>query len=329
MAALVDAHHRTIDYLRVSITDRCNLRCSYCMPHEGVDLLQHSDVLSYEEILRIISVSVHLGISKVRLTGGEPLVRRNVCSLISRIAKIPGVKDLSLTTNGVLLKDMAAALFEAGMRRINVSLDSLNAENYRKITGRDHFQDVWEGIAEAESIGFHPIKINVVMMAGVNDHELDDFAKLAIERPYSIRFIEYMPIGRAAASNGHGFFSESQMRARIEAHGRLVPVTPSRFDGPSRRFRFLSGKGEIGLISGMSRRFCATCNRLRLTSDGKLRPCLWSDREVDVKGPLRDGCSDDDLARLVRQAAAQKPERPATGHAMSQNTQRSMSAIGG
>lgn len=329
MDHIVDGFNRRIEYLRVSITDRCNLRCKYCMPPSGLRLGMHEDILSYEEILRVVRVAAAMGVKKVRITGGEPLLRRNVLQLIRAIKAVPGINDLSLTTNGVLLKTMAGALWKAGLRRINVSLDTLNPLKFRKIAGRDHHRNIWEGIAQAEHVGFSPIRLNTVVMRGVNDDELDHFARLAMNRPYAVRFIEYMPVGSLVPWDRSKFMSGAEIKERLEAFGPLIPVPRSNFDGPSERFRFQYGKGEIGLIGAVSKHFCHTCNRLRLTSDGKLRPCLLADDEVDVKTALRGDCSDGELRRLILGAVARKMEtsRLATGNI--HQSGRSMSGIGG
>lgn len=329
MDALVDPYGRKIDYLRVSITDRCNLRCFYCVPSGPPDLLERSELLSFEEILRVIRVAATLGVVKVRLTGGEPLVRRNVCDLVRKVNDIPGIAEVSLTTNGVLLKQMGRSLFEAGLRRINVSLDTMNPEKFNTITGRDLYHQVWEGITEAESVGFRPLKINVVVVRGVNDDEVGDFAQLAMEEPYAIRFIEYMPIGNPATQNGSRFVSIEAIKQRLEAFGRLFSVPSRALAGPALRYRYAWGRGEIGLIGAVSSHFCHSCNRLRLTSDGRIRPCLFSDRETDVKGFLRMPASDAEIAGVIRRAVVGKPKSRTMDNESCRITRRGMSAIGG
>ena len=329
MADNTDRCNREITYLRVSITDRCNLRCLYCMSPRGVRLLDHADILSYEEILRVVEVSARLGITKVRLTGGEPLLRRNVCELVRAITNVPGVQDVSLTTNGVLLQDMARPLRDAGLRRINVSLDTLSPLNFRRITRRDLYSDVWRGIREAETVGFDPIRINVVTIRGINDDELGRFAQLSREKPYSFRFIEYMPTGNLDDWDVWKFMPADEIRTRLEEYGPLLAIPRNGSDGPSCRFRFPDGVGEIGLISPISHHFCDSCNRLRLTADGKLRSCLFSDFEVDVKGPLRDRCSDTELARLIRESIAKKPKKHGITTETKQGRLPAMSRIGG
>lgn len=303
---LIDPCNRRLNYLRISITDRCNLRCAYCLPSEDIPRLAHEEVLRYEEILRIVRVGVHLGISKIRVTGGEPLVRKGVVGFLSELARIPEIKDLSLTTNGVLLKDHLEALTSAGISRINISLDTLNPERYRRITGVDAFHAVWEGIQDAHARGLRPIKLNVVALAGVNDDELVDLARLSLEFPFHVRFIEFMPIGRSRIENGSPLLVPD-IQERIGALGKLVPVERTEMDGPAQRYRFEGAPGEIGFIPVISHQFCRRCNRLRLTASGQLRPCLLSDRQEDLKAPLRRGCSDAELAEVFFNATRHKP----------------------
>jgi cyclic pyranopterin phosphate synthase len=324
-----DHCNRRITYLRVSITDRCNLRCFYCMPRNGLRLLDHADILSYEEILRIINVSAQMGIRKVRLTGGEPLLRRNVCHLIRGIMNVRGIEDVGLTTNGVLLQEMARPLWEAGLRRINVSLDSLNPLKFRKITRRDHYSEVWQGIREAQSVGFNPIRINVVVVKGVNDDELGQFARLSMERPYSFRFIEYMPIGKLPAWDASKFMAGNEIRVRLEQYGRLHPIPRNSSDGPCLRFRYEGARGEIGFICPITSHFCDSCNRLRLTADGKLRSCLLSEHEVEIRDSLRRHCSDAQLAVLIHEAIVKKPKKHEVHTGSTQRCIRHMSRIGG
>jgi cyclic pyranopterin phosphate synthase len=305
-ARLIDPCNRHLNYLRVSITDRCNLACAYCLPKESVPRLAHDTILRYEEILRIVQVAVRLGISKVRVTGGEPLVRKGVYEFLSSLSAVPGLRDISLTTNGVLLKDAIERIREAGISRLNISLDTLRPDRYRSITGMDFFGRVWDGILAAESLGFHPIKLNAVALQGVNDDELIDLARLSFEHAFHVRFIEFMPIGRSQFA-GKPTLLVPEIMQRIAALGALVPVPRSDHDGPARRYRIEGARGEIGFISAISRHFCDRCNRLRLTAAGQLRPCLLSDRQQDLKGPMRRGCSDDDLAELFFKTIRLKP----------------------
>jgi len=314
---LVDTYDRHLNYLRVSITDRCNLACIYCKPDRCVPKLEHKEILSYEEILRLMRIVIPLGITKVRLTGGEPLVRKGVCDFISTLTALDGLKDVSLTTNGIFLKDKLKRIKEAGIRRLNVSLDSLDRKKYQEITGFDGFQKVWEGLDMARKMGFDPIKVNAVVMRGINDNELLDFARLTFKYPYHVRFIEYMPIGVSESDHPFKYMPTSLLQEKINSFRKLIPVPRGPNDGPSQRFRFEESLGEIGFISPMSHHFCRTCNRLRLTASGQLRPCLLSNREIDIRGPLRSGASDHELADIFRKAALSKeaehhltPEHP-------------------
>lgn len=327
--SIVDRFNRRIDYLRIAITDRCNLRCFYCMPQKGIAQYAHSEILTYEEIFRIVQTAAGIGFNKIRLTGGEPLVRRNVCDLVHRLAGISEIQDLALTTNGVHLVQMADELFSAGLKRINISLDTLNPFKFYRITRSDKFKTVWKGISDTESVGFSPVKINVVVMRGVNDDEIGAFARLSLDKPYNIRFIEFMPIGLVNCWRPDRFMPVSEIKAKIEAMAPLEPVQKTRLDGPAERYRFPSAKGEIGFIGAISRHFCRSCNRLRLTPDGALRPCLMSDEEIDVKTPLRKGCSVQDLEALFYQAVELKPLRPPMALHNNATGGRMMSRIGG
>ncbi len=305
---LVDREKRHLNYLRISITDRCNLRCIYCVPEGRIPKLPHDDILSYEEILRLVTVGIGLGIRKVRITGGEPLVRKGALDLLRRLTRMPDLDDVSLTTNGVLLAEYARRIADTGVHRINISLDTLQRRKYAQITGYDHFDRVWEGIQRAHAAGIDPIKINVVAMRGINDDEILAFGRLAMETPFHIRFIEYMPIGNSRTSSRDQILTP-EIQERIAALGSLTPVDSGRNDGPARRYRIAGGRGEIGFISALSQHFCRRCNRLRLTADGKLRACLLSDRYLSVKEALRGGASDDALADIFRAAVGQKAER--------------------
>lgn len=329
---LTDQHKRTIDYLRISVTDRCNLSCSYCRPREGMKVMPHREILTYEEILRLVSVAVPLGISRIRVTGGEPLVRRGIAGLIASLRDCAGIEDVSLTTNGVLLEEMADSLYAASMPRLNVSLDSLDPQRFARITGGDHWDRVWRGITKAEALGFFPLKINVVPVRGVNNDEAADFARLTLERRLHVRFIEYMPIGGNDRWHRDACVPSTEVRAAIErALGPLVPFASHNSAGPSDNYQVPGAKGVIGFISPITRHFCASCRRLRLTADGKIRPCLLSDTEIDVKSPMRGGCEDPELERLLRLSIEIKPER----HRLSGDGaeagcfQRTMSRIGG
>jgi cyclic pyranopterin phosphate synthase len=326
---LIDRYRRHLNYLRVSITDRCNLRCLYCNPEDKIPKLPHSEILSYEEILRVVRVGVDLGITKVRVTGGEPLLRKDVCDLLRSLSAIEAISDVSLTTNAVLLEPLLPQIWDAGVRRLNISLDSLDAAKYREITGRDYFNRVWRAIEAAHAMGFSPIKINVVALQGYNDREITELARLSIDWPFHVRFIEYMPIGFAEVQK-ESYLSSAQIKQRLTAIAPLKLVDRDTIDGPAQRYRFEGGLGEVGFISAMSHHFCGTCNRLRLTASGRLRACLMSDQEVDLKGQLRGGASDEHLARIFHLAVRHKP---ASHHMDNSRPVRSttcpMSSIGG
>jgi cyclic pyranopterin phosphate synthase len=330
MKPLFDDYHRKINYLRLSITDRCNLRCRYCMPEEGVELIEHGDLLTYEEIRKVIEIFTRNGISKVRLTGGEPLVRKGVVDLIKGIAHIEGVQDLSLTTNGVLLKEYAAALVEAGLRRINVSLDTLHPERFAFITRRDKFNEVWSGIEEALRHPLAPLKVNVVVIKGFNDDEIKDFARLSFIYPLHIRFIEFMPMWEAGKWDRAKIVPSAQIMEEIKEIGELTPIGPEANDGPAKRYYLKGSAGEIGFISPISSHFCEQCNRLRLTPDGRIRTCLFSDDEIDLKGVLRgSGTEEKKVEEVLYQALQVKPEGHSIGDRRFKKCQRGMHAIGG
>lgn len=329
MADLIDSFNRKIDYLRISITDRCNLRCRYCMPEDGIELIPHDGILTFEEIIRVVQVFATSGISKIRLTGGEPLVRRGVVDLIHRLGRIQGIGDLSLTTNGVPLESFAQRLFMAGLKRINISLDSLRPERFHHITRRDAFHRVWAGIEKSLQVGFHPVKLNIVAIRGFNEDEIINFARLTIDRPLHVRFIEYMPSGEGQAWKPEDVLTIHQIKEEIE---RLMPLSEENSEshnGPATTYRWKGAKGRIGFISPVSSHFCERCNRLRLTSDGKLRPCLFSDDEIDLRGYLRNGCDDRKLAELLELALRKKPRGHAINTHYFKKCQRNMSSIGG
>jgi len=326
---LIDSFNRNLTYLRVSITDRCNLRCMYCVPPRAlIPRLAHSEVLRYEEILRIVRIGVQLGITKIRVTGGEPLVRKGVYDFLAELGRIEGLKDISLTTNGVLLKDNLARIQNAGIKRLNVSLDSLYPERFERITGYDCFSRVWEGIEAAHSMGFSPIKINTVAMKGINDDELINIAKLSFTYPFHMRFIEYMPIGDHHLDRNVRILAP-EIIERISPLGELVPIRRDIDGGPAERYRFRDAQGEIGIIQPLSNHFCHLCNRLRLTAGGQLRPCLLSDRQEDLKGIIRKGCLDGDIVKLFLQAVRFKPMEHHVDTGEPEEIKATMSSIGG
>jgi len=319
-----DSFNRNINYLRISVTDRCNLRCIYCMPAEGIKLLPHNEILSYEEILKIIKIATTIGISKIRITGGEPLLRKDVVSFIEKTVRIEQIKDIGMTTNGVLLKKYAKDLYQAGLKRINVSLDSLEEDKFKKITRFGFLKDVLEGIESAYRVGLNPIKINVVVMRGINDDEIEKFARLSLQVPYQIRFIEFMPIGH----NYWGeelFISTKEIKQKIQYNvGTLTPVQVKK-SGPAEYFMLEGAKGLLGFISPLTTHICSMCNRLRLTADGKLRPCLFSDKEIDLKKILRSGASQEEIKQILIKAIQLKPQ----GISIESKPLRPMSTIGG
>ena len=327
--ALVDRYQRPITYLRVSVTDRCNLRCVYCMPADGIPLRRHEDILRYEEIVRVVRTAVGMGVCSVRLTGGEPLARHGVTGLVGMLRMIPDLRELTMTTNGTLLTAQAQALAEAGLDRVNVSLDTLRPERFRAITRMGEVGDVLAGIEAAESAGLTPIKLNTVVMRGVNDDEVVELARLTLEHPWHVRFIESMPLGCGALWGEDRCVLGSEVRQRIEA--ALGPLSPARgpsSSGPARTYRLEGGLATVGFITPWSEHFCPSCNRLRLTADGRLRLCLLSEMEVDLRGPLRAGAGEMELRRLIEQAVEHKP----MGHHLAETggpAGRAMSQIGG
>ena len=307
MTGLSDSFQRPINYLRISVTDRCNLRCIYCMPAGGVYLLPHPDILTYEEIYTVAKAAAELGINKVRISGGEPLVRSSLPRLIQMLSQIDAIDDISLTTNGILLGRYAAELKSAGLRRVNVSLDTLRQDRFESITRCSYnLGDVLEGIDAARSAGLNPVKINMVVMSGINDDEVLNFATKTINDGWHVRFIELMPVA-ASSTIALQFVPVSDMRSRLEQLGELEPCLPGIGNGPASYFRFPQATGTIGFITPISEHFCFRCNRLRLTADGKLRPCLLAEEEIDLKQPLRSGISSGGLKQLIEEAVAKKP----------------------
>ena len=317
-----------INYLRMSITDRCNLRCFYCTYWQEWEKLAASEILRYEELLRVANIAAQVGIRKIRLTGGEPLMRRGVPELIRNLKQIPGLDEICLTTNGTFLAGQAPALHEAGLRRLNVSLDTLKPERYLRITGRGNLGDVLEGLECAAALGFQPVKINCVVLKGINDDELLDLALLARERPFQVRFIELMPTASPRGWQSH-FLPVAEMRRRLGALGEMTSVALGATAGPARIFKVPGFVGELGFISPMSEHQCVSCNRLRLTAQGRLRPCLLAEGEIDIKKAVRHGCSDQDLASLFREAMQHKANQFGFFLANQNHPSRSMAVIGG
>ena len=326
--ALQDQFCRKLTYLRVSVTDRCNLRCVYCVPRESIPRMDHHDILRYEEILRLVRIGVTLGINKLRITGGEPLVRRDLLPFLEQLNRLERLREITLTTNGVLLSPLLKDLQKAGIRRLNISLDTLQRERFARLTGSDRFDRVWDAVETAHAMGFRPIKLNVVAMQGINDDEFHEIAALTLERPFHVRFIEYMPMGNPNLP-GDPYMSNDAVRQRLEERiAPLEPVARSCQDGPAQRFRFPGAPGEVGFISPLSHHFCESCNRLRLTAAGRLRPCLLSNREFDLITPLRAGASDAELAAVFLEGARLKPMAHGlvAGHG---KVEARMSSIGG
>lgn len=318
-----------VNYLRISVTDRCNLACCYCVPKNQISLLTHKDIARYEEILKIVKVSCRLGITKVRITGGEPLVRKGIIDFIERIAAIPEIQDLSITTNGILLEKNTLALKKAGLKRINISLDTLVPDRFRQITGKDLFHHVWKGILGVMDHGFSPIKLNAVVMQGINDDEIEALAGLSLEYPLHIRFIEYMPMGNAAVDSEKQILIP-EIKKRIEEQwGQLAPVKRGINDGPARRFKLPESLGEIGFISPVSSHFCHDCNRLRLTSTGTLRPCLLNNLEYDILTSLRKGATDQELEAIIMESIQNKPKSHSLGTEKQRRIESQMYSIGG
>ena len=330
MEPLRDSWGREIKSVRISVTDKCNFRCTYCMPAEGLQWLGREEVLSFEEIARLVGVLARLGVDEVRLTGGEPLVRRELPTLVALVAKIPGVRDLSLTTNGVLLDRLAKPLVAAGLRRINVSLDSLNHVRFAEITRRDALDAVLRGLEEAEKYPeLRPIKVNCVAVRGFTEAEVPALAELARRKPYVVRFIEFMPLDAEEAWREDDVLTGGEIRALIEErYGPLVEL-PAKASSTARRFGFADGAGEIGFVNPVSEPFCSSCDRVRLTADGQLRTCLFSRREWDLKTPLRSGASDDELVELIRFAVRHKELKHKINDRGFVRASRSMSQIGG
>lgn len=346
---LVDSHGRTLRDLRVSITDRCNFRCLYCLPETEAaqnfyrghwahlpnpapitqQWVPKSNLLSFEEIERVVRLFVSRGIQKIRLTGGEPLLRHSVDELVGRVAAIPGIEDLAMTTNGFLFAEKAPALRAAGLRRVSFSMDSLDRDNFKKMTGRDGLNEVLGAIDTARELGFGPVKVNGVVIRGINDHEITALAEFARERDLSFRFIEFMPLDSARAWQKDMVVSGREILERLRAKFDLQPAPSDNPSSTSKRWRFSDGRGEIGIIAPVSEPFCGHCNRIRLTADGKVRTCLFSVTEHDLRSLLRNGSSDEEIGAWLGDVVWQKEARHHIGEPDFQPASRSMSCIGG
>jgi len=328
-APLSDGFNRAITYLRVSVTDKCNLRCVYCMPEEGLAWLRREEILSYEEIVDIVRAAASVGVRAIRLTGGEPLLRRNVSHLVEAIAAVPGIDDVALSTNGLLLAQAAQSLAAAGLRRVNVSLDTLRADRFETIARRPGLDDVLAGIDAALSAGLKPVKINCVVMRGSNDDEIADFAALARDRDVFVRFIEVMPVHENLELSAQTYVSSDEILERIAALGELAPVAGPPGNGPARYFALPGSRGAVGVISPLSHDYCERCNRVRLGADGRLRLCLFGDHALDLRTPLRAGAGTAELAELLRSAMLIKPERHHLRLGEAASRMRAFSEIGG
>lgn len=300
---MIDSFGRKINYLRISVTDLCNLRCKYCMPENGIDKKCHEQILRNEEIIEIVRVMSELGITKVRITGGEPLIRKGIVDIIKEINELEGIEEIVMTTNGELLEDMAEELKVAGLDRVNISLDTFDPEKFKEITRRDSLAKVLRGIEKAIQVGLSPVKINTVLMGGINDDEIENFVALTIDKPIDARFIELMPIGEASDWNKERFISTSEVLKRVPS---LYPVVGKDISSPAKYYKLHDSIGTVGLIDPISCSFCNNCNRIRVTSDGKLKLCLHSDVEIDLLGALRSG---DDLKQLILSRIKEKPEK--------------------
>ena len=329
---LIDSFGRLHNNLRISVTDRCNIRCFYCMPAEDVHFMDKAELLTFEEIERFVRVAVPLGIDKLRLTGGEPLVRRELHTLVAKLAAIPGIKDVGLTTNGIFLAEQAEALYSAGLRRINVSLDALTPEKFKQFTRRDGFEKVIEGIKEAQRVGFDPIKINAVSVRGMTEEEVVPFGHFARETGVEVRFIEYMPLDADNAwERGKVLFAHEIIE---QLSAEIMPLVPEREEGadrhaPATDFVFEDGIGRVGFIASISQPFCMSCNRIRITADGKLRNCLFSLEETDVRNLLRGAGTDEQIVSAIRSSVAAKKEGHEINTARFIQPDRPMYSIGG
>ena len=326
---MVDVHGRRIRYLRISVTDKCNLRCVYCMPMEGLPWLKREELLTYEEIARIVAELAPIGLERVRVTGGEPLVRKDLPELIAQIAAVPGIRDVSLSTNAVLLAQHAGALRDAGLHRVNVSLDSLKPDRVDAIARRPgSYAKIMAGLDAAEAYGFTPIKLNVVVMRGRNDDEIEDFARITHQKPWHVRFIELMPVGANLDISTAEYVSAGEILDRLGRTEDLEPVEGPTGNGPATYFRLPDARGTVGVITPMSHNFCDRCNRMRLTADGQLRPCLFGDLQTDLRTPLRAGES---ILPHVRRTLEVKPLKHelAMGSASGSGGLVALSQVGG
>ncbi|MFH1258933.1 MAG: GTP 3',8-cyclase MoaA [Elusimicrobiota bacterium] len=323
---LIDTFNRKIDYLRISVTDRCNLRCVYCLPEAGIIHKEQNTLLSFEEIVRVVEAAVKLGVDKVRLTGGEPLVRKGIVSLVGMLAAIPGISDLSMTTNGILLPEFARRLKDAGLKRLNISLDSLTPDRYRRITRRENLAAVEEGIRFALRLGFNPLKINVLLLSDLDNQEIVKFLQLTRESNLHLRFLEFMPI--------NAFYQLSKPIAAstvLELAGQLGTIEETKIygHGPAKNYQLKGFSGTFGIIEPMSNKFCSSCNRLRLTADGFLKSCLHSNCQVNLRDRLRRDCAENGLVQLIKTAVKMKPKEHSLDRLTRETSEHLMCQIGG
>ncbi len=328
-ALLADQFNRRITYLRISVTDKCNLRCVYCMPERGLPWLPKTDILTYEEIARLVRVAASTGVRSIRLSGGEPLVRANLDRLVAAIAAVPGIDDISLSTNALLLAEQLGALLQAGLRRVNISLDTLRSDRFHELARRPGLERVLAAIDGALDAGLAPIKVNCVVMRGRNDDEIPAFAQWTQERAIFVRFIELMPVHENLGIARDAYISSDEILERVRAMGDLQPVRGPGGNGPARYYAFPGARGAVGVISPLSHDYCERCNRVRLTADGRLRLCLFGDYEIDLRTPLRGGASEDDLAEIFRSSMLIKPERHHLALGETSSRMRAFSEIGG
>ncbi|MHB8147249.1 MAG: GTP 3',8-cyclase MoaA [Vulcanimicrobiaceae bacterium] len=326
---LADAFNRPITYLRVSVTDKCNLRCVYCMPEEGLQWLRREDVLSYEEIVEIVRAAASVGVRTIRLTGGEPLVRRDLDRLVRAIASVQGIDDIALSTNAMLLEDQLAGLVDAGLTRVNISLDTLRPDRFEAIARRPGLDRVLRGLDAAIAAGLGPVKLNCVVMRGQNDDELADFAAMTQERAIYVRFIEVMPVHENLGLQADTYISSNEILERVATIGSIAPVPGPAGNGPARYFAFDGAPGAVGVISPLSHDYCERCNRVRLTADGRLRLCLFGDQHIDLRAPVRAGATTEELAATLRSAMFIKPERHHLKLGEASSQMRAFSEIGG
>jgi cyclic pyranopterin phosphate synthase len=326
---LADAFQRPITYLRISVTDRCNLRCVYCMPEEGLPWIEKAEILTFEEITEIVRAAAKVGVHSIRLTGGEPLIRHDLHKLVAQIAAVPGIDDIALSTNGLLLADQARRLREAGLTRANISLDTLRKDRFEKIARRPGLQRVLDGIDAAFAAGLGPIKLNCVVMRGQNDDEVGAFAELTRDRAVAVRFIEVMPVQENVGGHASEYVSANDILDRIRTINALRPVDGPPGNGPARYYAFDGAKGTVGVISPLSHDYCDTCNRVRLSADGRLKLCLFGDHFIDLRTPVRDGAGEDALIAILRGSMYVKPERHHLDIGTTASAMRALSEIGG